>query len=102
MEWGIPTTESLKRVMELKADLKIIASGGIRRGLDVAKSIALGADIAGMALPLLRVSADSLNKADCLIDEIIMGLKIAMFGIGATDISRLKNTKYLVKNQSDK
>jgi isopentenyl-diphosphate Delta-isomerase len=97
MEWGISTTESLEMVTGTGNDIKIIASGGIRTGLDAAKAIALGADIAGAALPILKASTDSAGEAGDLIDEIIMGLKVAMFGIGASNISILKNNKYLIK-----
>jgi isopentenyl-diphosphate delta-isomerase len=97
MDWGIPTAESLEMVSRAGSSIKIIASGGIRTGLDVAKAIALGADIAGAALPILKASTNSAGEAGDLIDGIIMGLKVAMFGIGASNISGLKNNKYLVK-----
>ncbi|MCJ7471853.1 MAG: type 2 isopentenyl-diphosphate Delta-isomerase [Actinobacteria bacterium] len=97
MDWGIPTAESLEMVSGVSSSIKIIASGGIRTGLDVAKAIALGADIAGAALPILRASTGSAGEAEDFIDEIIMGLKVAMFGIGASNILGLKNNKYLVK-----
>ena len=106
LDWGIPTTESLEMVSGIGGSIKIIASGGIRSGLDAAKAIALGADIAGAALPVLKASTGPAGEAGDLIEEIIMGLKITMFGIGAADISQLKNNKYLVKkgqsNISDK
>ncbi|MES0342239.1 MAG: type 2 isopentenyl-diphosphate Delta-isomerase [Candidatus Humimicrobiaceae bacterium] len=97
MEWGISTTDSLEMATGAGSDIKIIASGGIRTGLDAAKAIALGADIAGFALPILKASTDSAGEAENLIDEIILGLKVAMFGIGAPNISILKNNKYLIK-----
>jgi len=96
-EWGIPTAECLEEVGDLDIDMKIIASGGIRSGLDIAKTIALGADIAGVALPLLRSASVSLEEASGLIDEYIRGLMAAMFCIGAGNISELKNTRYLRK-----
>ena len=101
MDWGISTAESLEMVSGAGSSIKIIASGGIRTGLDAAKAIALGADIAGAALPMLRASTEPAWKAGELIDGIIMGLKIAMFGIGASNISGLKNNKYLVKKKGN-
>ncbi len=97
IDWGIPTAESLEMVSGAGSNIKVIASGGIRTGQDVAKAIALGADITGAALPILEASTNSAGEAEDLIDEIIMGLKITMFGIGASNISNLKNNKYLVK-----
>lgn len=98
LDWGIPTAESLEMVSGIGSGIKIIASGGIRSGLDAAKAIALGADIAGAALPVLKAATGQAGEAGDLIDEIIMGLKITMFGIGAANIAGLKNNKYLVKN----
>ncbi len=101
MDWGIPTAESLEMVSGAGSSIKIIASGGIRTGLDAAKAIALGADIAGAALPILKASIDSGGEAESLIDGIILGLKVAMFGIGVSNITNLKNNKYLVKKEGN-
>jgi len=89
--WGIPTAESVKMVRESCPDIFLIASGGIRTGVDVAKAIALGADIAGIALPVLKQVKSSIRKAIDYIEEIEAGLKIAMFCIGAQNIKQLKN-----------
>jgi isopentenyl-diphosphate Delta-isomerase len=95
--WGIPAAECLEGMRGLKKDILIIASGGIRSGLYAAMAIALGADMAGIALPLLKAASVSEEKASALIDEYITGLRIAMFGIGAKNIEELKNTRYLKK-----
>ncbi|MCG9478759.1 MAG: type 2 isopentenyl-diphosphate Delta-isomerase [Actinomycetia bacterium] len=95
--WGIPTADSIIRVRTASKSIPLIASGGIRNGLEAAKCIALGADVAGIGLPLLRAVNDSVDCALNFIHEIEMGLRIAMFGIGAADIWSLKNTKYLIK-----
>jgi len=89
--WGIPTAQSLKMVKESCPDVFLIASGGIRTGIDVAKAIALGADMAGIALPVLRYINISLDACLNYIKEIETGLKIAMFCIGASNIRQLKN-----------
>lgn len=100
-EWGIPTAESILSVKKAAENIpvKIIASGGIRSGLDVAKAIALGADIAGIGLPVLKNIHLSVDKCMEYIREIALGLKIAMFGIGASSIGELKNSKYLKKKK---
>jgi isopentenyl-diphosphate Delta-isomerase len=100
LDWGIPTTESIKVVKKFCPGTPIIASGGIRSGLDVAKSIALGADIAGIALPMLQMAQKSTQAIIDYIREIETGLKIAMFGIGAKNISRLKNASTLLRKGS--
>jgi isopentenyl-diphosphate delta-isomerase len=73
----------------------MIASGGIRNGLDVAKAIALGADAAGMATPFLKVADSSAKAALAGIQEVIEGLRISMFCIGAGSIEELKNSPLL-------
>lgn len=104
--WGIPTTESIKMIKEAvsiskdkydNSDNKIVifASGGIRSGLDAAKAIALGADIAAIGLPVLKNIEVSVSNCIDYIKEIETGLKIAMFGIGARNINELKNTLHL-------
>jgi len=95
--WGIPTAESLTMVRRAAPDLLIFASGGIRTGIDVAKAIALGADAAGIALPLLLAATKSPAKVQEQLTEIIDVLKIAMFCTGAPDIKTLRKTPFLKK-----
>jgi isopentenyl-diphosphate delta-isomerase len=90
--WGIPTAESIQYVREAAPDLPIIASGGLRDGIDVAKCIALGADLGGLAGPFLKAAADSLETVLHLIWELRTQLRIAMFASGAADVAALKQT----------
>jgi isopentenyl-diphosphate delta-isomerase len=103
LDWGIPTAESI--VLIKKAILKkgrtgicTIASGGIKNGVDVAVAIALGADIAGIALPILKKINISIKACVDYIREIEFGLRVVMFSIGARNIAELKNTKFIEKN----
>lgn len=88
-EWGIPTADSLLAVREAGADT-IIASGGIRTGEDIAKSIALGATAAGMALPLLRTAAVSAEALHQLIMRLRDELATLMFCTGSRTIEELR------------
>ncbi|MFH0875905.1 MAG: type 2 isopentenyl-diphosphate Delta-isomerase [archaeon] len=94
-EWGIPTTESL--ILNKDIGFFLIASGGIRNGLDVAKSIALGADMCAFALPCLNAAVISENSVNEIIEKTANELRIAMFCIGVKNIQELKNNKALVR-----
>lgn len=91
-EWGIPTVDSLLAVRGLTPHLTVIASGGVRSGEDIAKSIALGADAAGMALPLLKCAAESREALFEKIAQLKKELAVVMFCTGSKTIEDLKNS----------
>ena len=97
--WGIPTAESIIMARQGAPGLPLIASGGIRTGLDAAKAIALGADAAGIAAPLLKAVNVSLQEGEELLREIIEVLRIAMFCTGAADIKGLKFSPHLIRRE---
>jgi isopentenyl-diphosphate delta-isomerase len=87
-DWGIPTAAALLGVRGL--GLEVIASGGIRSGLDVAKVIALGARVAGVALPVFRAyRAGGAAGAGRFIASLITGLRAAMVLTGSRDVGAL-------------
>ena len=87
--WGIPTTESIAICRSVLPDRVVIASGGIRDGIEVAKAIALGADAAAMALPFLRAAEQSIEAAVLAIRCVIEELRTAMFVTGCRTVSEL-------------
>jgi isopentenyl-diphosphate delta-isomerase len=91
-DWGIPTVESIQYVREAAPGLPIIASGGLRDGIDIAKCIALGAELGGIAGPFLKAADQSLEAVTQLIWELATQIRIAMFASGAADIPALKQT----------
>jgi len=95
-EWGIPTAESVVASRRGFPDGLIIASGGLRTGLDAAKCLALGADAVGFAAPLLKAAVVSRRAVDERLRGIIEGLRIAMFCIGAATLTDLAGTPHLV------
>jgi isopentenyl-diphosphate delta-isomerase len=89
-DWGIPTADCIADARAVAPDAPLIASGGIRDGIDVAKAIALGADIAGIAGPFLRAAVVGEEAADELAREIVLTLRIAMFATGTPTLKELK------------
>jgi len=89
--WGIPTADSLVSILEVIKDMPIIASGGIRDGVEMAKAIALGASYVGVALPLLSPAMESYEAVKEKILSIINEFKTAMFCCGR------KNLEYFRK-----
>jgi isopentenyl-diphosphate delta-isomerase len=90
--WGIPTAESIGLVREGAPKVRIFASGGLRDGIDVAKCIALGATLGGMAGPLLKAAAQSTERAVQAIQLILRQLRVTMFAVGASDLDSLQRT----------
>lgn len=81
--WGIPTAQCLLRVRAELPDIPLIASGGLRTGLDAAKTISLGAQLAGFASPILKAAAVSEEAARDALNALIEELRITMFCVGA-------------------
>ncbi len=96
-DWGIPTAESVLACRRGHPEGVIVASGGLRTGLDAAKCLALGADAAGFAAPLLKAAVVSRRAADERIRSIITALRIAMFCVGARTVSDLVGTPHLAR-----
>jgi len=93
--WGISTACS---ILEAKpSGLPLIATGGIRSGSDIAKSIVLGASICGIALPFLKILKREGEKGvENYIDKLEKELKMTMFLTGSRIIEELKNAKYVL------
>jgi isopentenyl-diphosphate delta-isomerase len=95
-EVGIPTVVSLIEARKVFKK-KIIASGGIRNGLDVVKAIVLGADLAGIAWPVIK--AQSINGSEGVkkyLMQRIEEIRVAMFLLGSKNIKELKKQKFVV------
>ena len=90
--WGIPTVESLISIVEVIKDIPIIASGGIRNGMDMAKAIDLGASYVGMALPLLAPAMESSGAVEAKIRNVISEFRVAMFCCGTKNLEELKTS----------
>jgi isopentenyl-diphosphate delta-isomerase len=91
-DWGIPTAESLLMARRGAPGLPVIASGGIRDGIQMAKAIALGAAACGVAGPFLRAATESTAAVAELVATLVTQLRVAMFAAGAADIQALERT----------
>ena len=98
-DWGIPTARSLVdvRAAGVPEGRLLVASGGVRNGIDVAKAIALGADLVGLARPFLKAAAMSAEATVELGGVLVDQLRISMFSIGAASLGTLRDTPYLVE-----
>lgn len=90
--WGIPTPTSILEVGDaIDWKLPIIATGGIRNGLDAAKALALGANCAGLAHALLKPADESKQSTIFEVEAIIKELRAAMFLLGADKVSKMRD-----------
>ncbi|NEU79803.1 type 2 isopentenyl-diphosphate Delta-isomerase [Nostoc sp. UIC 10630] len=91
-DWGLPTAECITTIRAIAPNVPLIASGGLRHGLDVAAAIALGADIAGLAMPFLQAAAISETAVAELAEVLIAEITTALFCTGNTTLYNLKHS----------
>jgi isopentenyl-diphosphate delta-isomerase len=97
-DWGIPTAQSLIEVKS-SGSIPIIASGGIRNGLEIAKCLVLGASMCGLAFPFLKAASESEDALVRFTDLIITELKSVMFLTGTSYISQLPSLRYILTGE---
>ncbi|MGG6295826.1 type 2 isopentenyl-diphosphate Delta-isomerase [Leptolyngbya sp. AN02str] len=95
--WGIPTADCLTSIRAIAPTIPLIASGGLRNGLDVAKAIALGADLGGLALPFLQAAVQSEAVLHELATMLIAELTTALLCSGCSDLKALRQPDVLYR-----
>lgn len=100
-DWGIPTAPSIIEVNSVlknspHANIKIIGSGGIRTGIDVAKALRLGADYTALARPFLMVALESQESIENFIDKLLRELKITMLLTSSGTVDELKKAPIII------
>jgi isopentenyl-diphosphate delta-isomerase len=98
-DWGIPTAASIVEVAR-STKVKLIASGGVRNGLHIAKAIALGAHYGGLAMPLLKSVSKSDKEAKESLLSVIDELGTAMFLTGSKNLGHLHKCPVLITGKT--
>lgn len=91
-DWGIPTAETIRQVRQATPTLPVVASGGLRNGVELATALALGADVGSMAGPLLRAAAESPEALRDRLEIIRRQFRVTMFAAGAGNVAALRQT----------
>lgn len=98
-QWGVPTADSIIQCRKIKG-LRVIGSGGIRNGIEIAKAIVLGADLVGLALPFLKPATKSTEAVEKKLSQLIEELKVTMFSLGVSNLEELKRVKLVRDDKS--
>jgi isopentenyl-diphosphate delta-isomerase len=99
-DWGIPTPLALRMMKPYRHEVKLIASGGIRSGIDMAKSMILGASLCGMARPFLNPARESADAVRKVIQRVKREFTTAMFLLGAECIDDIKENEGLILDEN--
>jgi isopentenyl-diphosphate Delta-isomerase len=94
-DWGIPTAAALMEVRRA-VRVPVIASGGLRNGLEVAKCIALGADACGMARPMLENASKGRKTLEEFAEQTLLELRATMFITGANSLRELTKVRRVI------
>jgi isopentenyl-diphosphate delta-isomerase len=94
-DWGIPTADCLQQIRQVAPTLPLIASGGLKNGLDAAKTLALGANLAGFARSLLSAAAQSPEAVATEVEILLAELRTVLFCTGVARIEDLATAQVL-------
>lgn len=91
--WGSSTFESLYQASQIELDFELWASGGIRSGLDSLKCLALGAQMVGIAAPLMKAALDSQEKLEQMMTDFDEQLRIGLFLTGCATLEEFEKER---------
>lgn len=95
-DWGIPTPLALRELAPFSDRITLIASGGIRSGIDIAKALILGASLCGMAVPFLAPAMESAEAVVKVINRVRREFQLAMFLLGCGRVMQLIGNQSLI------
>lgn len=95
-DWGIPTPIAVVESHATAPDLPIVATGGVRSGLDAAKAFALGATLVGMGYPFLMAATQGDDAIRAFLDQFLAELRVAMQLSGAATLDQMRNVPVVV------
>ncbi len=95
-DWGLPTPQALWELREFRPGLTLIASGGLRSGLDMAKAMVLGASLCGLAAPFLKPAMQSTAAVVQAIEQLHREFRTALFLLGLTRVDQLQGNASLL------
>jgi isopentenyl-diphosphate Delta-isomerase len=101
-EWGTPTARCIVDIRRVLPDVTLIATGGLRTGIDLAKAIALGADVGAMARPMLKKAHEGEAALHAFIETVLAELRVCLFGAGAANLAALRGCLMPVGSGSDR
>ncbi|WP_375485584.1 type 2 isopentenyl-diphosphate Delta-isomerase [uncultured Mycobacterium sp.] len=90
-DWGIPTAQAIVEVRQALPAIPLVASGGIRTGMDAAKALALGADVVAVARPLLAPAIESADAVAVWLERFVDELRICLHGCGTKNLEALRD-----------
>ncbi len=98
-DWGIPTPVALRMMKPFRSDFDVIASGGIRNGLDMAKCVILGASLCGLARPFLQPGLESVEAVRAVIQRLKREYVTALFLLGVESTEALIGREALIRDE---
>lgn len=98
-DWGLPTPYCLEQLSDYQNKATFIASGGLRNGIDMVKSVILGASLCGMAAPFLKPATQSPEAVIAVIEKLKREFTTAMFLLGMGDCESMRNNRALIVKQ---
>ena len=98
-DWGIPTAISVVEVSQ-SVKIPVIASGGVRDGVDMAKALALGANLTSLSQPILQAAVKGARETKNVLSLLIEELRNAMFLVGANSVQELHKVPLVITGKT--